>query len=73
MSEFNVRYIRLSHEPIDQTIEYGENILVDLDRHGGVVGVEVLDDRGVSMEKLLSDFESLKSGAAKPGMEPNSL
>ena len=36
-------YIALSGLPVVKTISFNENIQVDLDEHGVVVGIELLD------------------------------
>lgn len=35
-------YIRLSHEAVAQTVEVNDEVVVDLDRNGVVVGIETL-------------------------------
>ena len=37
------RYISLSDRPVASTEEFSDNILVDLDEFGVVIGIEVLD------------------------------
>lgn len=40
-------YVLLSDNPVDRTFEYSDDILVDLDKFGVAVGIEVLDPRAV--------------------------
>ena len=50
-------YIRLSTELVDRTVQATEDVLVDLDRHGVAVGIEVLDlDAVIPYESLTRDF-----------------
>lgn len=36
-------YIQLSHEPVARTVEFSDEVMIDLDEHDVVVGVELLD------------------------------
>lgn len=38
-------YIQLSDEEVTRTVDFSEDIQIDLDRHGVAVGIEVLDEQ----------------------------
>ncbi len=42
-TEIGAAYVQLSTKPVAHTVEYSQGINVDLDEHGMVVGVELLD------------------------------
>lgn len=44
--ENNVAYLRLTDKPIEQTLELGHNVLVDIDINEDIVGIEFLDLQG---------------------------
>ncbi len=45
-ADANAAYIRFSSEPILESEEVADGIVLDYDRHGHIVGMEVLDARG---------------------------
>jgi len=50
-------YIALSAEPVARTVEFSEEILVDLDEHGIAVGIEVLNEGAeLPFSALLNSF-----------------
>lgn len=56
-STANAAYIKLSDAPIVRTVEFNEEILVDVDQYGVAVGVEVLDEgAALPFAALCDDF-----------------
>ena len=47
-------YIRISHEDIIETEEVSQGIMLDFDKDGRIVGLEVLDARAHLPKDLLS-------------------
>ena len=47
-------YIRFSHEDITETEEVSQGIILDYDKDGRIVGLEVLDARAHLPKDLLS-------------------
>lgn len=41
--ENNVGYLELADKPIEETIELGQNTLIDVDANDDIVGIEFLD------------------------------
>ena len=50
-------YIRLSTEPVAKTVEFSDEIMIDLDVHNVAVGIEVLSEGTMlPFEALTNDF-----------------
>ena len=56
--EAKALYIRLREGDITETIEYPEEqeVFLDLDEQGRLLGIEVLDPSGVDMESIFKDL-----------------
>lgn len=55
--EAGAAYLQFSDELVDRTVEFSETIAVDLDAHGVVIGVEILDlTESVPLEVLAERF-----------------
>ena len=56
--EAKALYIRLREGNIAETIEYPEEqeVFLDLDEQGGLLGIEVLDPSGIDMESIFKDL-----------------
>ena len=56
--EAKALYIRLREGDIAETIEYPEEqeVFLDLDKQGRLLGIEVLDTSGVDMESIFKDL-----------------
>ena len=52
--EANAAYIRLSPEPVEESEEVSDGIVLDYDAHGRLVGLEVLDARSHLPPDLLT-------------------
>lgn len=48
-------YINLKEGKIDRTIEVNETMIVDVDKEGGIIGMEILD---ASSKEGLQNFEN---------------
>ena len=50
-------YISLSDEPVHETLQFNEDVLIDLDQHRVAVGIEVLDlDAEIPYRELEHDY-----------------
>lgn len=55
--ELRVAYIKLQQAPVKSTVELTEDVLVDLDDYGMVVGIEVLDlNTEIPMRRLAEEL-----------------
>lgn len=55
--EAGAAYLRFSDEPVARTVEFSDVIVVDLDQHNVVVGVELLDlSESVPLDSLVEKF-----------------
>jgi uncharacterized protein YuzE len=56
--EAKALYIRLREGEIARTIEYAEEqeVFLDLDEQGQLIGVEVLDPAGINIESILKEL-----------------
>lgn len=51
-------YVRLSEEKVVKSIEFDEDILIDLDGAGRVVGIEILDSNvRLPFDELLTQYQ----------------
>lgn len=41
-SDADAAYIGITSRPIARTVEVNEDLILDLDQHGGIVGIELL-------------------------------
>lgn len=56
-SDAGAAYLRLGTSSVSRTVEFSEDIFVDLDAMGVVVGVELLDlTNSIPMDELASKF-----------------
>ncbi|PWF26505.1 hypothetical protein DD236_06545 [Ancrocorticia populi] len=56
-SEADAAYIQLSSESVDRTVPVNDFVLVDLDRLGMVVGIEILGlGTTIPVEDILKDY-----------------
>lgn len=70
-------YIRLQEKKVGRTIEVNEDLNLDLDEKGNLVGIEILNPQDYPLEKILkpsveefdeSDAEPVKVKAAKAAL-----
>ena len=52
--EANAAYIRFSPEPVEESEEVSDGIVIDFDAEGRIVGLEVLDARAQLSPDLLA-------------------
>lgn len=56
-TELHAAYISLSDDPVVRTVEFSEQIMVDLDEFGVAVGIELLDEGALlPFSELVSEF-----------------
>ncbi len=60
--EGDILYIRLNHKKIHRTKEIGDDFLIDVDKKGGIVGIEVLE---YSHQKPQKDLFKVSTGDKK--------
>lgn len=46
-------YIRLQERNVDRTLEVNENLNIDLDERGNLIGIEILNPEDYPVEKIL--------------------
>jgi uncharacterized protein YuzE len=57
----NCAYVRLSEEPVRETVEHDPGVLIDLDEHRCVVGIELLDQASTIPFRDLVDHYHVRS------------
>ena len=60
--EGDVLYVKFNSKKIYKTKEIGEDFLIDVDKKGGVVGIEILD---YSKQKIKGDLFKISAGKSK--------
>lgn len=53
-AEANAAYIRLSPEPVEESEEVSDGIVLDYDADGRIVGMEIMDARAHLSPELLT-------------------
>lgn len=55
--EVGAAYLRFTENSVDRTVEFDDDINVDLDEHGVVVGFELLDlQKSIPLDQLTDEF-----------------